>query len=135
MVILNSKYMNGSLFSAEPRYMNGWVVKCRAAHLYPNPLGFPPHTHTHTPSHGLHMINRRYVLFLGEYQIYFTECVENISTFTSAKNTKYISPNVLKTIVLSRVPSTSENADVFNTCFHIFNTSNIMPMVQRVKWA
>ena len=30
------------------------------------------------------MINRGYLLFCGEYQIYFIECVENISNFTSA---------------------------------------------------
>ena len=29
-------------------------------------------------------INRGYLLFLGEYQIYFIECDENISKFTSA---------------------------------------------------
>ena len=29
-------------------------------------------------------IHRGYLLFLGEYQIYFIECVENISDFTSA---------------------------------------------------
>ena len=35
-------------------------------------------------------INRGYLLFLGEYQIYFIECVEKISNFTSAykKNKK-----------------------------------------------
>ena len=30
-------------------------------------------------------------------------------------NTKYMSPNVLKISVISRVRSTSENADIFNT--------------------
>ena len=30
------------------------------------------------------LIYRGYLLFLGEYQIYFIECVENISNFTSA---------------------------------------------------
>ena len=29
-------------------------------------------------------INRGYLLFSGKYQIYFIECVENISNFTSA---------------------------------------------------
>ena len=38
---------------------------------------------------------RGYLLFLGEYQIYFIECVENISIF--------------------RVSSTSEIGDIFNT--------------------
>ena len=28
---LNGKYMNGSLFAGH-RYMNGWVLKCQAAH-------------------------------------------------------------------------------------------------------
>ena len=30
-------------------------------------------------------INRGYLLFLGEYQIYFIECVENIRIFRSAQ--------------------------------------------------
>ena len=43
---------------------------------------------------------RGYLLFLGEYQIYFIECVENISIF--------------------RVSSTSEIGDIFNTWDEIF---------------
>ena len=31
----------------------------------------------------MYEINRGYILFLGEYQIYFIECVENISNFKS----------------------------------------------------
>ena len=31
-------------------------------------------------------INRGYLLFLGEYQIYCIECVENIKIFTSAQH-------------------------------------------------
>ena len=30
--------------------------------------------------------NRGYLLFLGEYQIYFIECVENIRIFMSAQH-------------------------------------------------
>ena len=37
-----------------------------------------------TIPHEWKTINRGYLLFLGEYQIYIIECVENISNFTSA---------------------------------------------------
>ena len=32
------------------------------------------------------VVNGGYLLFLGEYQIYFIECVENISNLTNAKH-------------------------------------------------
>ena len=37
-----------------------------------------------TMEHTAKVIDRGYLLFLGEYQIYFIECVENIRNFTSA---------------------------------------------------
>ena len=45
--------------------------------------------------------DRGYLLFLGEYQLYFIECVEKIS-------------------VISRVRSMSDIADIFNTWDEIF---------------
>ena len=49
----------------------------------------------------LHVVNRRYLLFLGEYQIYFIECGEKNQYF-------------------SRVRSTSENADIFTAQDEIY---------------
>ena len=41
-------------------------------------------------------LNRGYLLFSGEYQIYFFECVENIGNFTNTyKNSLYFSPSCL----------------------------------------
>ena len=48
-----------------------------------------------------HMINRGYLLFRGEYQIYFIECGEKNQYF-------------------SRVRSTSENADIFTARDEIY---------------
>ena len=47
------------------------------------------------------MINRGYLLFGGEYQIYFIECGENYQYY-------------------SRVRSTSENADIFTARDEIY---------------
>ena len=75
----------------------------------------------HVASSNIHLyryfISKRYNMFLLTwYQL--LEDIEDIYFFEV--NTKFILPNILKISVISRVRSTSEMADIFNTRDEIF---------------